>query len=139
MMHHQFSVSFYVLIQSHTCACNMSFVSSLVINWQFRRIDQNGSNKPVSFLPLVIVGKPHNKKRKFSCVLHALFQLLCSLASLKLSTLDVRHPSRIPSDRLLFDETFAQPYIFAVVNSPDVALSVCYSLVLTRCRILLQL
>jgi len=28
----------------------------------------------------------------------------------------------------------AQPYIFAVVNSSDVALSVFYSPVLTRCR-----
>ena len=39
----------------------------------------------------------------------------------------VRHPSHIPSDRLLlFDETFAQPCIFAVVNRPVVALSVFY-------------
>jgi len=128
-----------VLIQSDTNAYNMCFVSSLVINWQFRRIDHNGSHKPVSFLPLIIARiKPHNKKRKFSCVLHAQFQLLCSLASVKLSTLGVRHPSPIPSDRLLFNKTFAQPCIFAVVNCTDVALSVCYSPVLTRCRILLQ-
>jgi len=49
--------------------------------------------------------------------------------------LGVRHLSRIPSDRLLFDETFAQPCIFAVVNCADVF----YSSVLTRCRIFLQL
>jgi len=30
----------------------------------------------------------------------------------------VCHPSRTPSDRLLYDETFAQPCIFAVVNCP---------------------
>jgi len=30
------------------------------------------------------------------------------------------------SARLLFDETFAQPYIFAVVNCADVALGVLY-------------
>jgi len=41
---------------------------------------------------------------------------LRSLASFKLSTMGVRHPNRIPSDRLLFDETFAQPNVFAVVN-----------------------
>ena len=30
-----------MLIQSHTCACNVCFVSSFVITWQFRRIDHN--------------------------------------------------------------------------------------------------
>jgi len=59
----------------------------------------------------------------------------CVISSFKLSTLGVRHPSCIPSDRLLFDETFAQPCIFAVVNCADAALSVFYSPVLTRCRI----
>jgi len=53
-------------------------------------------------------------------------------------TLGVRHPSRIPSDRLFFDETFAQPCIFAVVNCAEVALSLFYSPVLTRFRIFLQ-
>ena len=38
-----------VLIQSHTCACNMCFVSSFTINWQFRRIDLIGSQKPYLF------------------------------------------------------------------------------------------
>jgi len=38
------------LIQPHTCACNMRIISSFVINWQFRRIDHNGSHKPVSVL-----------------------------------------------------------------------------------------
>jgi len=32
---------------------------------------------------------------------------------------------------VLFDETFAHPYIFAVVNCADAALSVVYSPVLT--------
>jgi len=39
---------------------------------------------------------------------------------------------------LLIDGTFAQPCIFAVVNCADVALSVFYSPILTRCRIFLQ-
>jgi len=86
----------------------------------------------------VLLKKHENPKRKFSCVLYAHSQLLCSLASFKLSTLSVRHPRRIHSDRLLFDETFTQPCIFAVVNCADVALSVFYSPVLTRCLILLQ-
>jgi len=60
------------------------------------------------------------------------------VASFKLSTLGVRHPSRIPSDRLLYDKIFAQPSIFAVVNCADVGLSVFYSPILTRCRILFQ-
>ena len=50
MMHQWFPVSFFVLIQSHTCACNMCFVSSCVMNWQFRRIDHKGSQKPLSVL-----------------------------------------------------------------------------------------
>jgi len=63
----------------------------------------------------------------------------CVISSFELSTLGVRHPRRIPSDQLLFDETFAQPCIFTVVNCTDTALSVFYSPVLTRCRIFLQL
>jgi len=61
-------------------------------------------------------------------VLYAHSQFLCSLTSFKLSTLGVRNPRRIRSDRLLFGETFAQPCIFVVVNYPDVAVSVFYSL-----------
>jgi len=65
-------------------------------------------------------------------------QSVCSLRDSKLSTLGVRHPSSTP-DPLLFAETFAQPCIFAVVDCVDVALSVFYYPVLTRCRIFLQL
>ena len=50
----------------------------------------------------------------------------------------VCRPNHIRSDRLPYDETFAQPCIFAVVNCSDVALSVFFSRVLTRCRIFLQ-
>jgi len=39
------------LIQPHTCACKMCIISSFVIHWQFRRIDHNGSHKPISVLP----------------------------------------------------------------------------------------
>jgi len=55
------------------------------------------------------------------------FSILVRFTSFKLSTLGVRHPTRIPSDRLLFDETFAQPCMFVVVNCADVALSAFYS------------
>ena len=54
MIRHWGPISIFVLIQSHTCACNMCFVSSFVINWQFRWIDHNGSQKPLSVY-LVIV------------------------------------------------------------------------------------
>ena len=50
-------------------------------------------------------------------------------------TLGVCHPCRIASDRLRFDETFAQPCIFAVMNCADVALRAFYSPVLTRWQI----
>jgi len=63
----------------------------------------------------------------------------CVFTSFKLSTMGVRHPCRIPSNQLLFDETFAQPCIFAVVICADAALSVFYSPVLTRCQIFLKL
>jgi len=36
------------------------------------------------------------KERKLACVVYVHSQFLCSLASFKLSTLGVRHPSRIP-------------------------------------------
>jgi len=47
----------------------------------------------------------------------------------KFQTVNLRCPPslpqcRIPFDRLLFDETFAQPCIFAIVNCADVALCV---------------
>ena len=38
------------LMELHTCACNVCIISSIVINWQFRWIDHNGSLKPVSVL-----------------------------------------------------------------------------------------
>jgi len=39
------------------------------------------------------------------------------------------------SARLLFDETFVQPDVSALVSYPILALSVFYSPVVTRCRI----
>jgi len=39
--------------------------------------------------------------------------------------------------RLLFDGTFEQPNVFALVKCVDIALMVFYSPVLTRCRIYL--
>jgi len=38
------------LMGPHTYACNVCIISSFVINWQFRRIDHNGSHKPISVL-----------------------------------------------------------------------------------------
>jgi len=37
-------------MQSHTYACNMCIILSLGRHWQCRRIDRNGSHKPVSIL-----------------------------------------------------------------------------------------
>ena len=44
------------------------------------------------------------------------FSVLVWFTNLKLSTLGVRQPSHVPSDRLLFYETVVQPCIFAVMN-----------------------
>jgi len=113
----------------------MCFVSSFVINWQFRRIDHNGTQKPVFVLsPSSCTYNSHIKKRKVSCVLYAHSQLLCSLQILNCQSWE-SHPRRIHFDRLLFVETFEQPCVFAVVNYADVALNAFYSPVLTPCRI----
>ena len=51
MMHyHKVSHFIFVLIQLHTCVCNMRFILSFFINWQFRQINHIGSHKPVSVL-----------------------------------------------------------------------------------------
>jgi len=71
----------------------------------------------------------------FLRISYAFSILVYSLANFKLSTLDVCQNSHTPSDRLLYDETFAQPYIFAVVSCPDVAQRVFFCRVLTRCPI----
>jgi len=64
-MYNWFPISFFVLISSHTCACNMCFVSSFVINWQFRLIDHNGTQKPVFVLsPSSRTYNSHIKKTK---------------------------------------------------------------------------
>jgi len=130
IMHHWFPISFFVLIQSHYCGWNMCIISSFVNNWQFRRINHNGSNNPVSVLPpsSCTCNSHIIKNERFLAYFYAHSQFLCSLASFRLSTLGVRYPKRIRSDRLLFDETFAQPCIIAVVNCPDIAPSVFYFL-----------
>jgi len=50
MHRHKVSRFVFVLMQLHTCACNMWFISSFVINCQFMRIDHTGSHTPVSIL-----------------------------------------------------------------------------------------
>ena len=41
-----------MLIQSHTCACNICSNLSFASNWPFRRIHHNDSHNPYLFLPL---------------------------------------------------------------------------------------
>jgi len=117
-------------MQSHTCACNMCFISSFAINWQFRRIDHNGSHKPVSVFPLSnSTYNSHIIKNKFACKLYAHSQFLCSLQASNCPPC----VSAISAAYLLIEcyayETFAQLCIFAVVNCSDVELSVFYSAV----------
>jgi len=83
----------------------------------------------------------HYKKQKFSCILYAHSQFLCSLAKFDLSNQGVRQPVQPHTfnvQLLVFDETLAQPD-FAVVNYFDVVTSVFHSPVLTRSLIFLQL
>jgi len=89
--------------------------------------------------------------------------ILVWFSKFKLSSLCLPSQLHTFSAQLLFDETFTQPHLFAVVNYPvigfecgllncfnaqpydfavvsraDVALSVFYSLILTRCQIFLH-
>jgi len=69
-------------------------------------------------------------------------RILNSSAFYKFQTVNPVCPPSQPDTffaRLLLDELFVQPCIFAIVNCADVALSVFYCPVLTRCRIFLQL
>jgi len=101
---------------------------------------------------------------KFSSILYPHSQFLCRLASFKLSTLNVRYPSRIPSllhcysTRHSWNLTFCscelpcrgagcvllhcfvvQPRIFTAVKCAHAAVIMFCSPVSTRCRIFLQL
>jgi len=62
---------FFVLMQSHVCACNMYFVSSFVISWHFRRIDYNALQSPYLFFLHIICTRATLKIQKFYCVLYA--------------------------------------------------------------------
>ena len=57
----------------------------------------HGPSTPPLIVATVYILESHNENRKFSCILYALSQFLCTSASFKLSTLRVRHSSRIPS------------------------------------------
>jgi len=80
------------------------------------------------------IQQPHNKKRKFSCVLYAYSQFFSSLASFKLLTLGVCHPSRIPSLLDYYSTTHSRSLIFlqlwCLSTALYVALRVFYSTVL---------
>jgi len=83
----------------------------------------------------------HNKNRKFTCVLYAHSQFLCSLARFDLANRGVCEPDQphtFYARLLVFDKTLAQPR-FAVVNRTGAVMSVFYSPILTRSLIVLQL
>jgi len=69
-----------------------------------------------------------NKNQKFTCVLYAHSQFLCSLARFDLANRGVRQPVQphTCAPLLVFDKTSAQPH-FAVVNCSDAVMSVFYS------------
>jgi len=147
LIHHKFPVSFFdvailgALEQLHTCACNMFIISSFVINWQFRRIDHNGSHKPVSVLSLS--DRTYNSHIiKNESFLAYFMRILNSCVVQQVQTFNPRCPpsqSHTFSAQLLFNETFAQSDVFAIVNCPVVTLSVFYSTVLMRGRMFLRL
>ena len=70
----------------------------------------------------------HIIKKRVFCVLYALSQFLCTSSKFRSINPGCLPPQQHAfSARTLFDETLAQPDIFAVVNFADVALSVSYS------------
>ena len=76
----------------------------------------------------------HNKNLKFSCILYAYSQFLCSFAIFDFSNRGVRqpvHPHLVYARLLVFDKTLAQLH-FSVVNFSDELMRVFYSPVLTR-------
>jgi len=78
------------------------------------------------------------KNLKFSCVLYAHSQLLCSLSRFHLSNQGMRQsvqPHAFCARLLVFDKTSAQPD-FAVVNCSDAVMSAYYFPVLMRSLIL---
>ena len=116
----------------------MCIISSFVINWRFRRIDQNGSHKPVYALPpSSCIYNSHiiEKRQFFAYFMHILNSCVVW------QTANLGRPPSQPhnfSAGLLFDEEFGEPDVFEVVNCPVVALSVLYSTVLMRGVIFLQ-
>jgi len=107
------------------------------------RIDDTGSHKPASVLsvPPVVVhitaGIINNES-----FLAYFMSILKSCVAYQVSNCQPGCPpsqSYTFSARLLFDETFAQPGVFAVANCPVVALGVFYSTVLMRSLKFLQL
>jgi len=82
-----------------------------------------------------------NKNRKFSCVLYAHSQFLCSLSRFNLANRGVRQTAQshtFCAPLQLLDETLAQPH-FEVVSCSDAVMCVFYSYVLTLRLIFLQL
>jgi len=78
------------------------------------------------------------KKRKFSCILYAHSQFLCSLARFDLANRVCATQSSCTLSMIVIDETLVQPH-FAVVNCSDSVMSVVYSPVLTHSLTFLQL
>ena len=88
------------------CACNMSInlyvytrtYSSFVINWEFSRIEHNGSNKPVSILfPLQLhTQQPHNKIETILLTL-CVFTIRLYFRMFRSGNMCVRYSSRTSS------------------------------------------
>jgi len=99
-------------------------------------MSQQGKRKTKNLLDFYIT-----KIWKFTCVLYAHCQFLCSLARFDLANRGARQPVQphtFCAPLLVFDKTVAQPH-FAVVNCSHAMMSVFYSPVLTRTLIFLQL
>ena len=113
-------------IQSHTCACHMCVISSFDSSGGLIR---TAHTCPYLSFPLSNCTY-NNHKIKNEKFLAYFMRILnsCVVCKFQLSTLAIRHRRRIPSDRLLFDETVVQFCIFAVVNCADAALSVFHTL-----------
>ena len=106
-------------------------ILSLAINWQFSRIDHNGSLKHVSVMSLSSCRYTSNTLKNGGFLAYFM-RILNYCVVYKFQTVNPGCPpsqSHTFSARLLFDETFAQPDISAVVNRPRIPLLFVFTLI----------
>ena len=124
---------------AHTCACILCINSSFVIGSSGGFIITAHTSPCLFCGPTVVVHNSHLIKSE--SFLRALCAFSIPVWFSKFQTVNPGGPPSQPhtfSARLLFDETSAQPDVFAFMNCPVVALRVFYSTVSMRSLTFLQ-